>query len=267
MYQSHWGLQESPFLGQRNPRFFYQSPTHEEALARLHFLVEERRRLGLLVGAAGCGKSLLLEVFAEQLREMACPTASVSLVGIGPCELLSLLASCFDLNLASNLSQGALWRAVCDRLAEYRFQQTATAILLDDADEADSRTLDQVLRLVQHENSPEARLTLVLAGRPERLGRIGSRLLELAELRIDVAEFEQSDTADFVRHSLAEAGREAEIFDPAALERLHALAHGVPRRVSQLADLALLAGAGENLPSIDAGMVDSVYHELGVVRV
>ena len=64
MYQAHWGLQESPFRGLLDPKFFYQSPTHEEALARLQFLVDQQRRLGLLVGPPGSGKSLLLEVFA-----------------------------------------------------------------------------------------------------------------------------------------------------------------------------------------------------------
>ena len=59
MYQSHWGLRESPFRDGPDPQSFYQSPTHEEALARLHFLVEQHRRLGLLLGPEGSGKSLL----------------------------------------------------------------------------------------------------------------------------------------------------------------------------------------------------------------
>jgi type II secretory pathway predicted ATPase ExeA len=48
------------------------------------------------------------------------------------------------------------------------------------------------------------------------------------------------------------------------VDRLHELAHGIPRRVSQLADLALLAGAGRNLDQIDAEVVETVYQELGV---
>ena len=50
-YQSYWGIRCAPFRGCFDPEFFYQSPTHEEALARLHFLVEQRRRMGLLIGA------------------------------------------------------------------------------------------------------------------------------------------------------------------------------------------------------------------------
>ena len=64
MYQAHWNLQETPFSG-RNPKArFFASPTHDEALARLHFLVDERRRLGLLLGPAGSGKTLVLELLA-----------------------------------------------------------------------------------------------------------------------------------------------------------------------------------------------------------
>ena len=69
------------------------------------------------------------------------------------------------------------------------------------------------------------------------------RDVEMAELRIDVAPWEESDTEDYLRHSLARAGRENPVFDEPAVRRLHELTHGIPRRVSQLANLALLAGA------------------------
>ena len=46
------------------------------------------------------------------------------------------------------------------------------------------------------------------------------------------------------------------------LDRLYQLTRGVPRRVSQLADLALLAGAGTGRASIDADTVDAAWQEL-----
>ena len=93
MYQAHWGLQESPFRGDLDPKSFYPSPTHEEALARLNFLVEQHHRLGLLIGPAGSGKSLLFEVFAQQLRRQGRSVAKLSLLDVEPAEMLSLLAS------------------------------------------------------------------------------------------------------------------------------------------------------------------------------
>ena len=39
----------------------------KKTLARLHFLVDCRRRLGLLLSAPGCGKSFVLELLAGEL--------------------------------------------------------------------------------------------------------------------------------------------------------------------------------------------------------
>ena len=57
MYQAYWGLVESPFRGGLDPRFYHEGPTQEEAIARLHFLVDGGRPLGLLLGSTGCGKN------------------------------------------------------------------------------------------------------------------------------------------------------------------------------------------------------------------
>jgi general secretion pathway protein A len=262
MYQAHWGLRESPFRGLLDPKFFYQSPTHEEALARLQFLVHERRRLGLLIGPSGSGKSLLLEVFAAQLRRSARPVAKLSLLGVEPAEMLWSLAADWGLSLDPTQSLATLWRAVTDRLTEYRYQQIDAVVLLDDADQAERQVLRHVTRLAHFDPSPETRLTLVLAGRNEGMSRLGERLLDLAELRIDVEPWEPADTEEFLNTLLAQAGRQSPVFDEPAVARLHELSHGIPRRVSQLADLALLAGAGQQLQQIDAAVVEEVYQEL-----
>jgi len=267
MYQTHWELRETPFRTCLDPRFFYQSPAHEEALARLHFLVDQHRRLGVLLGEPGSGKSLLLEVFAAETRRQGRAVAKVNLLGLTPAELLWELAASFGLNLAPAEPPASLWRCLLDRLAEHRYEQRATVVLLDDADQAASDVLAGLRRLASLDYSPESRLTIVLAGCPKRIRRLGRSLLEMAELRIDVAPWEASDTEDYVRRSLARAGRDRPVFDEPAVQRLHELTHGIPRRVSQLADLALLAGAGRQLDHVDAEVVETVFHELGVIEV
>ena len=267
MYQTHWGLRESPFRGCLDPQLFYQSPTHEEALARLRFLVDQRRRLGLLMGPAGSGKSLLLSVFAEQLKRDGRPAARLSLLGVESGEMLWQLAAGLQTHPDPGGSIARLWRTVIDRLAEFRYQQLDAVVLFDDADRASPAVADQVTRLAQHDLSPEARLSIILAGGREQMGRLGEPLLDLAELRIDVAPWQPTDTADFLSASLAQAGRDTPVFAEPAVARLHELSHGIPRRISQLADLSLLAGAGAELQEINADVVESVYHELGVIQV
>jgi general secretion pathway protein A len=155
---------------------------------------------------------------------------------------------------------------VTDRIAEYRYQQSPAVLLLDDADEAAGPVLAQVTRLARHDFSPESRLTIVLAGEAERIGHVGRQLLELAELRIDVEPLSAEETSAYLNERLEKAGRRQPAFDDAAAARLHELSEGVPRRVNQLADLSLLAGAGEEAKKIESQTVESVYHELGVVE-
>jgi type II secretory pathway predicted ATPase ExeA len=264
MYQTYWGLRESPFQGRLDPRFFYQSPTHEEALARLQFLVDQRRRLGLLVGPSGSGKSLLFEVLAGQLRRASRQVAKLSLLGITPSELLWRMASSWGVSLNPTPSIARLWRAVTDRLIENRYQQIATIVLLDDADQADPQALQHVTRLAGFDPSPDQRLTIVLASRNDGMATLGNRLLEMADLRIDVGPWEQADTEGFLQTSLAHVGRATNVFNGPAVTRLHELSRGIPRRVSQLADLSLLAGAGASLQQIDVDLVDSVSRELAI---
>jgi len=267
MYHSHWGLDEPPFRTRLDPRFFHQSPTHEEALARLHFLVDYQRRLGLLIGPQGSGKSLLFEVLAGDLRERGLPVAGVDLMGVDRREMMWLLACELKLSPHEESTYPSLWRLITDRIAEYRYQQLDTVLLFDDADRASGEVLAQIARIAQFDCSPDARLTIVMASSPDGVRRLGNPLLERIELRIDIEPWSPSDTEDYVRASLARAGRQSPLFDPPAIQRLHQLGEGIPRRITQLADLALLAGAGQQLDAIDQATVESVYHELGVIEV
>jgi general secretion pathway protein A len=152
-------------------------------------------------------------------------------------------------------------------LAANRYQQLTTILLLDDADAAQAEVIAAIERLTQLDTSPAARLSIVLAARPGRVARLGLRLLELSDLRVDLAAWSRDDTAAFIKHTLATAGRSTPVFSEAALARLHELSEGIPLRAKQLADLALVAGAGGNVVQIEPATIESVCQELGAVAV
>ncbi len=266
MYESHWGLRESPFRGQADPRFFYCSPTHDEALARLNFLIENRHRVGLLTGGAGSGKTMLLQVFGRQLKATGIQVARVNMLSLDPDAFLWELATQLHRHPPDQATAWQVWRSIVDRLVENRYQQVPTVLLLDDAEEATPEALSHVVRLARHDPSPEACLTMVLATDPKSMARLGQRLLALSDLRIELESWEREDTLHFLQDSLAKAGSPTTVFDREAVARLHELTRGVPRQVSHLAELALAAGAGEQLPVIDAATVESVYEELVLSR-
>lgn len=262
MDRSHWGLSRSPFANSTAGRCYYLNPSGEEAFARLGFLVEERRRLGLLLGEPGGGKSTLLARLATDVAYDGGTVADLSLIAVNAEELLWQAAAELGANPTAGDPTFFLWRTLTDRIAELRYQRTTTLLLLDDAHRASPEALAIVERLVHCESTPEATLTIVLAANFDSAEWLGGGLLAAVDLRVDLAPWTELDTAQYVQRALAEAGANVGIFEAAALTRLHELSGGIPRRVNQLADLALLAGAGQQLEHIDAATVEAVYAEL-----
>ncbi|HEY2838752.1 MAG TPA: AAA family ATPase [Pirellulales bacterium] len=266
MYLKYWGLTAAPFRQELAPSLFYETPTHNEALARLAFLVDGRRRCGLLAGPSGIGKSMLLEVAASQFRRRGLSVARLSLLGANPDELLRSLAVQWGSTAAPRLEMSELWRILQDRLAEIRLLGEHAVALLDDADETSAEILGQVLRLLQTDPAQQPAVTVILVARNDSVSRLGARLLELTDLRLDLAAWSALDTRRFLERALASAGCKAPLFTADAIAHLHEYTHGVPRSLLQLADLSLVAGAAEERELIDSDTVESVYYELGVIE-
>ena len=67
---AYWGFRRWPFERTFAPDRFFASPVHEEALARLLFLVEEFRRTGIVIGPAGTGKTYLLKQLQQRAERL-----------------------------------------------------------------------------------------------------------------------------------------------------------------------------------------------------
>src|SRR5436190_10411578 len=97
MHNDYWGFRRSPFTSAIDPDRFFESPTHEEALARLAYVVDESRQGALVLGAPGVGKSLLLETFARRIRRPNREVAIARCPALGGRELFFELAQEFGL--------------------------------------------------------------------------------------------------------------------------------------------------------------------------
>ena len=155
------------------------------------------------------------------------------------------------------------WRLIAQRLAELRLEGLCGVVLVDDLDRAAAGGLVVVERLLSLAFAP---VTVVASARPETVKRIGTDILSYTALCIDLAPWNAAETEEFLARSLTSPQRQQPIFDRAAAQRLFALSGGAPRKVRQLAELALIAGASQELAQIDEQTISAVYDELSVVR-
>jgi type II secretory pathway predicted ATPase ExeA len=267
MYHVHWRLNGTPFSGaldRGTPEVgaWYGSPAQEEALARLDFLYQQQRRLGLVLGDPGHGKSLLLRMFARRARRGGAMVALINLQGSGPEDLLWQTAITWGLNPARDETDAQLWRRLQEFLTQQSYLDVPTLLLLDDALDADPMPQGALLRLSQLAGDGASRLTMILSGIANRAGRLGGQLLELTDLRIELPAWRLVEVAEYLHAALERCGSRERIFADSAIQRLYDLTDGVPRQVNRLAELALVAGAADRLPEVDAKVVESVFHEL-----
>ena len=77
--------------------------------------------------------------------------------------------------------------------------------------------------------------------------------------------FTADETAAYVNFRMQAAGAKRQIFEPDAMTTLQELAHGLPRQINRLCDLALLVGFAEERSMIGAEQLEAVAEELVTV--
>jgi len=264
MPSSTWSGSDAPFSTNLDPRRFFAGASQEEALSRLHFLVDNHRRLGLLVGPHGCGKSMILEILSRQLRQQGRQVISANAIGVDSCEFQWKVAAGLGANPRMDAWPRELWREIDDRIISNRYQRADTILLVDDAEEAETEVLTCLARLAQFDLNDESRFTIVLAADVARSHLLGRRLQDLCELRVELEPWGEEETSEFLRTALTVAATDSSLFTAGAVSRLFELTGGVPRRVAQLAQLSLVAASARELTQIDEQTLEAIQLELSV---
>ncbi|MBI3637138.1 MAG: AAA family ATPase [Candidatus Rokubacteria bacterium] len=264
MYEAYWGLSEPPFDNSPNPKFFYLSPEHEEALVRLMYAVRQRKGCAMLTGEYGCGKTTLSRALVQRLE-----------------------ADRFEIGLLTNPS----WTAI-DFLREILYQlgvETVeknksellhllndlffrnfqagrdTVIIVDEAQLIDDDAVFEELRLLMNFQTDDRFLvTILLIGSPELAVKV-RRLKHLDQriaIRYHLNTLDDAHTANYVAHRLKMAGRGTQIFTEEAIKLIFDFTRGTPREINNLCDIALLVGYSKRLTEIDERVIAEVIKDM-----
>ena len=77
MYRRFYGLRESPFSVNPDPRYLFMTTQTQEALAGLTYGIQNRKGFVLLTGEVGTGKTTLLNRLLDWLRGQQVATAYI----------------------------------------------------------------------------------------------------------------------------------------------------------------------------------------------
>ncbi len=265
MYVTHFGLKEKPFNVTPDPRFLFATKETEEALACLTYGVMDRRGFIELTGEVGTGKTTILNIFLDWLRDSKIPAAFVFNPRLDLLEFLDYVLTDFGLQCESLTKGQKLSRLNQWLLQRYKANETAV-LIIDEAQCLSMELLEEIRLLTNLETQTEKLLQIVLCGQPELEEKLRDpRLRQLRQritLRCRTRALTAEETHNYVSSRLAKAGREGNsLFSPEAIAAIHKHSLGVPRLINMLCDHALIAAYVEGSLSVSSSCVDGIAAE------
>lgn len=270
MYEEYWGFKEKPFQNTPDPRFFYESSEHEEALMKMLYTVEEGLGAGMLTGVFGCGKTVIGQALLERLPGDKYKVAFITNPQLEYVELLRAIVrnlKIIELPIKkTELSADSLLEILGNILENNAKDGRETVVVVDEAHIIkDERIFEELRLLLNFQRKDKFLLTLLLFGQPELKQRIedNKQLEQRIAMKCHLEAFNQQDTRNYIIHRLYVAGGTDSIFDESVFNIIHNRSGGIPRRINRICDLSLLVGLGKDKKSIDEKIVEEGIQTLG----
>lgn len=263
MYEEHFGLRTRPFGKTPDPAFLFESARHGEALARLEMAAADKD-IALLCGDIGAGKTTLSRALVDRLKERY-RVVLVMNPRLNAAQMLAFIAERLGAEPLPK-QKSRLLDAITARLFEIYEEGDIPLVIVDEAHLIGSKAVFEELRLLTNlQLDDEPLIGLLLIGQPELRDLLAKPSLASFTARIGVAfhltPLDADESAAYVIHRLAVAGREEPLFTTGALTLIHERSGGVPRRINTLCQAALVAAFAEGASVIDTEVVDDVCQD------
>jgi general secretion pathway protein A len=268
MYTPYYGFHEKPFALSPDPRFLYLSGSHREVLGHLVYGIEQGEGFMAITGEVGTGKTTLCRTL---LRRLGSDTEVAFLFNptLTPLELLKAINGEFGLSTFGE-SRPELTDVLNAFLVESRAEERRVLLIIDEAQNLATETLEQLRLLSNLETETSKMLQIVLLGQPELDQKLAAQNLRQLRQRISVwshlGPMNAEETGEYVRHRLRVAGQERPIFTDGALRTVHHRSGGVPRLINLICDRSLLAGYADQKAQIGRRLVTRAAEELRPAR-
>lgn len=262
-------LRAEPFANSPDGRFFFESAQHAQVMARLRYVAESMKGLGIVVGDIGAGKTTLARRFMETLSEDEYEAALLVVVhaSITSDWLLTKIAMQLGVDEPA-ADKVTLLGQLYARLREIHDAGKRAVVLIDEAQMLRSREIMQELRgLLNLELPGRKLLSLIFFGLPDVDSAIAldPPLAQRVALRIHLQALPLAVTEEYIRHRLRVAGARQMLFSREAVAAVHEVSRGTPRVINTLCDNAMLEAYLLKRKAVGRDLILSAARDLGLV--
>jgi len=244
MYREYFGFQELPFSISPDPRFFFMSEQHREALAHLFYGMNTDGGFVLLTGEVGTGKTTVSRCLLDQVPE----NVNIAFILNPKMTAEELLATlCDELRIPYPVGCSSIKvyvDAINAFLLDAYAQGKKTVLIIEEAQNLSLDVLEQIRLLTNLETNQQKLLQIIMIGQPEFRDILSrpemSQLSQRITARYHIGPLSKADVSAYVNHRLSVAGANRTLFLSAAIGKLYRLSRGIPRLINIICDRALL---------------------------
>ncbi|MFH1867946.1 MAG: AAA family ATPase [Candidatus Omnitrophota bacterium] len=267
MYEEYWKIKEKPFENTPDPKFFYNSPDHEEALMRLYYVIKERKGGGLLTGEYGSGKTVLTRYIIRELSKNN-SIYKIALI-VNPSLSSDEFLKEIIFQLEGREYEGSKLKTLHtlnDILYKALEEKKEVVIIVDEAQAVSSQEMFEELRLLLNfQLNDRFLLTLILVGQPELREKINKlpQLRQRMAISYHLNVLSEEETARYIEHRCTIAGAEKMFFSKDAVDLIAVNSGGIPRRINTYCELSLMQGMLDKKKIVDEDVAREAIEDIG----
>ncbi|MBL8331296.1 MAG: AAA family ATPase [Rubrivivax sp.] len=266
MYETHFGFSGPPFQLHPDPTFYFGSAGHSKALSYLRFGVQQGEGFIVITGDVGAGKTTLVRALLQELDASEVVAAQLSNTQLDAADLLHSILHAFGV-AAPKTGKAALIASLEAFLTAVAASGRRALLIVDEAQNLSAQAIEELRMLSNFQLGHHGLLQSFLVGQPELRLQLQSPAMEQLRQRVlasyHLGPLGASETGAYIEHRLRHVGWSGRPgFGAQALQALHVLSGGIPRRINTLCNRLLLAAYLKGVDEISGALVAETADEL-----
>lgn len=260
MFESFYGLNQTPFSRDIPTQELYPSVMLEETLGRLVYAAE-RQLFFILTGDCGTGKTTTIRRFTETLDPAQFKILYLSDSKLTPRHFYKGMLE--QLGCESKFYRGDAKRQLHREIELMRgIHHLQPVVVVDEAHLLDREMLEEVRFLLNFKMDAQSPMALILVGQSELWEKLRLQSYAAIRQRIDLqcklSHYDRAQVGAYIERHLAYAGAEHDIFSDGAVDDIYRFSSGSARLVNKVCTQCLIYGAQNKRRIIDDHMVKQV---------
>jgi type II secretory pathway predicted ATPase ExeA len=262
--RAHWGLSRTPFTKELAPSMLFASAAHQEAVARIGWIISERA-LGVVCGEVGAGKTVAARAASAGLDTSRYTIIYLPNPAVGARGIYTQIVRA--LGATPRFYRATLIPQATELLAAETAERGKTVVLvLDESHLLSVEQLEELRMLTNSEMDSRATFACLLLGQPTLRRRLKQGVFAALDqriaLRCTLDGMSLTETGAYIAHHVKLAGRSDTLFSDDAVQLIHEASRGLPRAVNNLATQSLIAAYATNKSICDESSARAAVAEI-----